>query len=305
MDRAGRGVILRPASLPHVNRLLLLAFSLPSVLGAQALSIHSEFYRVDPFGKVIPADNGAPPREILSPAVARNGYASCRIVVTAPPATPFTLHIAQNPENTAKAGLYREIYAKVGETWIPDRLEPVESPFTGTVAHPDRPIPGQIVQSFWLDIQVPAQAPPVRFRLEVQLNLGDGWVIYPMEIRVQQAAYPPLADSKTGVAPLEAPADSTALGVLREYLCGTPTPGRTENGVTVRQMIRRNALQDAALARMLEPSRTKQILQQSMVWTAGFVDLTPAAWCKAAKRPDGAGSEWYLKVRGSLLAPRK
>lgn len=288
-----------------MNRLLLFAFSLPSVLAGQALSIHSEFYRVDPFGKMIPADNGASPREILSPAVARNGYTSYRIAVTAPPATPFTLHIAQNPENTVKAELYREIYTKVGEAWIPDRLEPVELPFTGTVAHPDRPIPGQIVQSFWLDIRVPAQAPPVRFRLEVQLNVGDGWIIHPMEIRVQQAAYPALADSKTGVAPLEASADSTALGVLREHLCGAPTAGRPENGVTVRQMIRRNALQDAALARMLEPSRTKQILQQSMVWAAGFADLTPAAWCKIGKRPEGAGSEWYLKVRGSLLAPQK
>lgn len=288
-----------------MKSLPLLTLAVPAALAAQSLSVHSEFYRVDPLGVAVPQDNVTAPREILSPAVARNGYASFRVVVAAPPSTPFTLHIAQNPENTAQAVLYREIYTKVGETWIPDRVEPVRLPYTGTVALPDRPIPGQTVQSFWLDVNVPAKAPPVRFRLEVQLNMGDAWVISPLEVRVQQASYPALGEMKSGVAPIDAPADATADAVLHEYLCAAPVPGKSENEVTVRQMIRRNAVQDVALARSLEPSRTRQILQQSIVWAAGFTNLTPAAWCKAWKRPEGAGAEWYLKVRGYLLSGKK
>jgi hypothetical protein len=288
-----------------VSRLfLLLALSLTSLLDAQSLRVYSEFYRIDPFGKPIPADSGPEPREIISPAVARNGFTSFRIVVTAPPAIPFTLHIAQNPDNTAEIKLYREIYIKSGETWIPDRLEPVEVPYTGTVAQAVRTIPGQTVQSFWLDARLPATVPPTRFRLEAQLNINQEWIIYPMEVRVQQAVLPAPPESKTGLSPLESPSDSPALSVFREYLCGAPS-GKPEPDMSVRLFIRRNALQDAALARALEPSRTRQILHQTLIWSAGFPDLTPAAWCKAPKRPDGAGSEWYLKVRQYLLSGQR
>jgi hypothetical protein len=288
-----------------VIRALLLALAfLPGILPGQSITVYSEFYRVDPFGNVVPADDGAPPREILSPAAGRNGYSSYRIVVNAPPSTPFTLHIAQNPENTAQVELYREVYAKVGDNWIPDQLEKVDIPYTGTITRPDRPIPGQTVQSFWLDFRVPPSAPPVRFRLEAQLNVGDGWIIYPLEVRVQQTSYPTVSDVKSGLAPIDAPADATAAGVLRDYLCASPV-NKPEAGTTVRQLIRRNALQDAALARSLETPGNKQVTQQAILWSTGLRDQSPPVWCKAPKRPEGVNSEWYLKVRGYLLSGKR
>ena len=270
-------------------------------LAGQSLAVYSEFYRVDPFGRVVPADGGGPPREILSPAVGRNGYSSYRIVVTAPPAAPFTLHIAQNPEKTAQVDLYREIYTRVGESWIPDQLEKVETPYSGTVAHPARTIAGQTAQSFWLDVRITQGAAPARFRLEAQLSAGEGWIIYPLEIRVQPATYPSPSETKSGVAPVDAPADATAAGVFREYLCGGAT-NKPEAGLTGRQLIRRNAQQDAALARSREISGNQQIVRQALLWSAGLLDQSPGVWCKAPKRPDGANSEWYLKIRGYLLS---
>ena len=54
-----------------------LAFvSIAIVLPAQELYIRSEFQRVGADGKVIPQDKLERSREILSPALARNGFAS-------------------------------------------------------------------------------------------------------------------------------------------------------------------------------------------------------------------------------------
>ena len=55
------------------------------VLQAQSVDINPEFRRVDPFGAVVEADRGLVAREILSPALARNGFASFHIVVSVPP----------------------------------------------------------------------------------------------------------------------------------------------------------------------------------------------------------------------------
>ncbi len=283
-----------------MNRIILLGLVSPVLLAAQSLQVRSEFCRIDPFGKVIPVDSGSRPREILSPAVGRSAFTSYRLVVESDPEKPFTLHIAQNPEQTVRVALYREIYAKQGDGWIPDRLEPVALPFTGAVADPAHPIPGQTVQSFWLDLWVPAQTPPTRFRLEAQLNVGDQWIIYPLEVRVQQVVYPQPKEIKTGLTDWTLPSDSTALGVLREYLCGTVN-GRPDSDISIRSMIRRNALQDVALAAGLEASRTKTIQQQSMIWAAGLQDMSPGEWCKSPKRPPASNAEWYLRVRDYLI----
>ena len=72
---------------------LFLLLLLP--LAAQPLTVFSEFARIDATGKVTsPAD----PREILSPALARNAFSSFQIVVEltmleAPPAFERWTHI--------------------------------------------------------------------------------------------------------------------------------------------------------------------------------------------------------------------
>ena len=97
---------------------LFLLLLLP--LAAQPLTVFSEFARIDAAGKVTsPAD----PREILSPALARNAFSSFQIVVQPSDDAPWKLFIAQNPENAVQLTLYRE---------VGDRLIKEEQPATGT-----------------------------------------------------------------------------------------------------------------------------------------------------------------------------
>jgi len=63
-------------------------------LGA-ALSVYSEFAQID-----APACHcSGDPREILSPAVVRNGFTS---FVEAPAETKWWLFVGQNPENSSR-----------------------------------------------------------------------------------------------------------------------------------------------------------------------------------------------------------
>lgn len=65
--------------------------------GAQSLRVVSEFQRFGPFGEVLPVDHVEQPREILSPALARNAYTSFRIVVNIAAETPYFLYAQSNP----------------------------------------------------------------------------------------------------------------------------------------------------------------------------------------------------------------
>src|SRR5260370_42579381 len=62
-----------------VCALVSLAFS--SIVAAQPLSVYSEFARIDAKGNVTSPES---PREILSPALARNAFATFQVVVQAP-----------------------------------------------------------------------------------------------------------------------------------------------------------------------------------------------------------------------------
>jgi len=176
---------------------------------AQPLRVYSEFARIDAAGKVTaPAE----PREILSPAVVRNGFTSFQVVVDVPRGTPYQLYVAQNPENAVRVTLYRES----GE-----KLEPVEQPVSGTTA-----------QVFWMDLWTAADAPVQRIKVEPQLHVNNDWVIYPMEGRVTEAAVPEAKES---------------LGTMRSLVCGeTETIPADDNSTT--RFHFRNAQQDRALA---------------------------------------------------------
>src|SRR5688572_20717582 len=109
---------------------------------AQKLFVYSELTRIDPFGKVVPQDQGgAEPRHILSPGIPRNATSSLRVVVWLEKPGDYHLDIAQNPDNAVKAMLYREVHEKHGDTWIPDKLLPVTIPYNGKAA--DFSITGQ------------------------------------------------------------------------------------------------------------------------------------------------------------------
>ena len=135
---------------------------------SQSLRVYSEFAQIDSAGRVMaPAE----PREILSPAIARNAFSSFQVVVDVPRGTPYQLYVAQNPENAVEVTLYRE---------NGDKLERVE-----------QPVSGNTTQVFWMDLWTARDAPVQRIKVEPQLHVNNDWVIYPMEARVMSATIPP------------------------------------------------------------------------------------------------------------------
>jgi hypothetical protein len=140
-------------------------------LVGQSLQVYSEFVRFDATGAVTTPGE---PREILSPALVRNGFTSFQIVVRVEPGTPYTLVVGQNPEDAVKISLYRE---------SADKLEHVDLPYSGAQT-----------QIFWLDVWTDANAPVRRIKLEPQIYSKGDWFVYPMEARVMEATVPVSAE---------------------------------------------------------------------------------------------------------------
>lgn len=260
--------------------LLLLAVS----VYAQSVQIYSEFRRATKSGEIFAQDQGGKPREILSPGLVRNAWHSFRIVITMPAGQWYALHIAQNPEEVARVNLYRE---KNGDELEPVKL-PVQAKGDGTY------------ESFWLDVFLPPLAELKRFRLEAQMHDGTGWIIVPMEVRPLAGILPEVKVTDAALPAIQEPADATSLATLRGYVCGDE-PKPMPSARNVRSLQRRNALQDAAIARLLEKSRSKEEVTLAIVQAAGGKDVS--TWCAAA-RPEAAktyGPEWYLRVRDYLF----
>jgi len=277
--------------LTHRGLIFLL---LAGPVHAQSLRVLSEFQRVDPFGEVVAADRTPHPREILSPGVVRNAFASFRIAATVPEREPFFVYIQTNPPDIFEISLYEELYSKTGAGWIPDALERVKLPAFNTLPYLPLPIAGQNTVSYWLDVWVPAQTLVGRVRLEVLLKIGRGWVIYPMEVRVLAAVAPSVAEHRAALPPLEAPADAAVNGPWRKFLCNAREPGRAER-LSVRRLIHRNAAQDLALARA---GRSQNDLRAELARRAGVEDLK--RWCRSPIAIGAQESEWFLPVRDWL-----
>src|SRR5262249_14945613 len=133
--------------------------SLAVTLPAQELFVRSEFQRIGADGKVIPQDKLERPREILSPALVRNGFASYMLTANVPGGIDFSLDVGQNPENSVRVVLYRQHYNPNG---IPDRLEKVNLPVNGRTTKEEN-------MTFWMDLYVANDAPVRRLKVEVQL----------------------------------------------------------------------------------------------------------------------------------------
>ena len=260
---------------------------------AQSLRVLSEFQRVDPFGDVVAVDRTASPREILSPALARNAFASFHIAVSVPEREPYFVFVQTNPANIFDITLYEELYVKTSAGWIPDALEPSKLPAFGTLPYLPLPIPGQNTVSYWLDLWVPAATPVERVRVEVLLKVGQGWVVYPMEARVTPAVAPSMVLSSAALPPAAVRADASVTGPFRNFVCGTRESSRSEK-LSVRQLIRRNAVQDLALARSLEAAHQPD-LRSGLLKRLGLDSR--AAFCKSSFSPDSLGPEWFLRVR--------
>jgi hypothetical protein len=192
-----------------VKAAILLALMAGAPVWTQPLSVYSELARIDGSGKVIAPDS---PREILSPALVRNGFTSFQVVVQVPAETKWWLFVGQNPENSVKVTLYRER----GE--LP---EPVELPYASSGT-----------QVLWMDVWTAGNALVQRIKVEPELKINpekknDDWVIYPIEGRVMEARVP------------DGPAPTTS---MHAYLCGAPESGPPLEGPRLR-----NSEQDVKL----------------------------------------------------------
>ncbi|HYP15434.1 MAG TPA: hypothetical protein VEQ63_16010 [Bryobacteraceae bacterium] len=270
---------------------MLVALCTP--LLANKLYVYSELTRIDPFGKVVPQDKGsADPRTILSPGFPRNGTSSLRLVVELDKPGVFQIDIAQNPENAVKPMLYKEVFEKVGEGWVPDRLLPVPIPYEGSET--DFGIPGQSVVTFWLDLTVPRDAPVDRVKIEPQMWVPaiQDWVIYPMEVRILEPRVPAPKETWAALPPVSEPADAALLGPLRGALCGIKEPeGKAE--LTARAYVRRNATYQLAIAGTADFMRTA-------LTKAPGIGINPQGLCAATPERSPLGPEWFLRFRDTV-----
>jgi hypothetical protein len=258
-------------------------------LPAQELYVRSEFQRVGPDGKVIQTDKVERPREILSPAFARNGFASYMLTANIPAGIEYSLEIGQNPEDTARVVLYRQHYLPNG---VPDQLEKVALPVNGKTTKEEN-------LTFWLDLWIGNDAPVRRFKIEAQLWVGDRWVLYPMEARIVEARVPPFQPKFWGMPAPEARADAAMISPWRDHLCRPLKSEFQPKDTTIRLLQQRNIQQDVALAKKLG----RDGVIKAFVY-AGIPPETalPDAWCAAP--PDQwrtpLSTEWYLKLRDHL-----
>lgn len=277
-----------------VGLVLWAAAALPVQANGVVVETYSEFQRIDTAGDVAAVDQAEFPREILSPAAVRNGHLSIRVVVKAPAGEGFHVYLAQNPGDTAKVTLYREVTADGG--LIRDRLERVDAPYTHV------PVPGQPnVLSLLIDSYIPAKAPADRFRLEAQISHKGVWHIVPFEVRVFPVTIPSIATPPARGMSRVRRADSVAVAALRAAYC---QGAGGENGApdidTVGGVIARNVWQDVALAKLLEPKLGRDFLLGQAAAAAGLKD--GATFCASTPRPPKElGAEWYLKVRDFLI----
>lgn len=238
---------------------------------------------------MVAQDRAWKPREILSPAVVRNGFASFHVAVTIPPKESYFLYVVPNPVTACRVSLYKEHFVKTKSGWIPDRLTEIERlPDFGVMPDPDDGVEGQTTRVYLVDLWLPPNADVARFRLEVQLKVAD-WTVRPMELRVMPARVPDLPAGPDGPLPdIEWGADAAAAAVLSRYLSGAPLT-MPPPGLTARAMFRRNAIQDVALA-----ADRRALAQRAL-------DLFRVNTMFA---PRVLGAEWWLRVRDWLFTPK-
>jgi hypothetical protein len=203
---------------------LTLLVSLP----AQPLRVFSEFVHFGPDGE---SSDPASPREILSPAMARNNFATYQIRVKAGPGPGTILYVGQNPENSFQVTLYREK--------------------AGVLSLVSQPVEIQGTEIIWMDVWVKRDTPTVRIKLEPELFINQDWVIYPMEVRVAEATVP------DGPRPY---GTASPMAVMRSFTCGTKQEPQRDSGPISRASLSyRNALADVALAAQAPKSEVQKI----------------------------------------------
>ena len=232
--------------------------------------------RVDPFGR----DCGAGPRrQAARDPLARGGAQRLRLVPyrgDRAAGTNYFLYIVTNAGRTPAA--WRSTRnTSPRPTRAGSRTRSSPSPTCRISARcPIWPpkFAGQTTRVYLLDIWIPPEARPPGFRLEVQLKTGD-WTVWPIEVRVLPVTVPAVKGDATRPLPGDRQsADQAARAPVEDYFEGVRESHEIDAD-TVRAVIRRNAIQDMALAAKLDRDALKKLWQ--------------------APHPDGA--EWYLRIR--------
>ena len=272
---------------------LLFLVGASALARAQEIRLYSEFERFDPFGQPVASDRDESPREILSPAMARNGHLSLHVVITGPAGSNYLLYTGSNPPDIVQVKLYREYFTRCDEGYCPDGLEQQSTPTFGAIPEyrPDVARPAldkQTTRCYLLDIYAPPGTPPRRVRVEALLKTGI-WQVAPLEVRIMSPIVPDSGASRIiaeDVAPVESPSSATARMQLLRYLANEPAE-MPPAIFRVRDVIQRNAAEDMLVARSLQDNGS-----------APFPELNLLAWFPFARL--GTGAEWYLRVRDFL-----
>lgn len=181
--------------------LLILFLFVSNVFGAAnpRLEALPEFLRSDPFGSIVAPDAAGVPvagafRKKITLAAARGGYVSFQLVVAVPrdSAYELTVNLASS-ENRLQTDLFREWFHFVEseKSYYPDALVPVKMPYASRLPEPDNRIPNQAIQAFWVDVWIPAAAPPGRVTGTAVLRVGRAERKLPIEIEVLPTGIPP------------------------------------------------------------------------------------------------------------------
>ena len=87
-----------------------------------------------------------------------------------------------------------------------------------------------------------------RIKVDPQFWIEEHWLTYPMEVRVVAAQVEgSLPIPGEPIAPINFPVDASAQRVWRRKYCSISETNSRKNALTVRDLVERNARQDAAL----------------------------------------------------------
>lgn len=172
-----------------MRRSLFLLFSmLLTKSSAQELFVFSELPLVpSKSAQQLGCDSIESMRDIapLSPAVEQGGGFTLVLAVTDQPGKPFVLDTGQYPAGLFPLRLHRFL----------DGSEDTTSPVTVPIQFQGRIPESRKCAFFLLEVEVPANAPVGRMKLEPAVwfpNLGgeNFWIRYPMEVRVVPPTHP-------------------------------------------------------------------------------------------------------------------
>jgi hypothetical protein len=250
------------------------------------LRIYSEFERLNAAGDLIDNTPGRTPQEIISPGVARNSFTSFHVAVTARPGILYWFAVQSNPPNVFGIKVYKESASSPSSVLDELHEEAKPSYFLGQMSANGRDV-------YLLDIWTPPDARVRTVRFEVLVKEAY-WVVAPMEIRIQAARVPELNLSLCCDS-LPAPDQPSDVFAWEALLMGF-TGARQSfivSPATVRSVIHRNSIQDAALIGALRPTEQKMLMERALadlmgIYTSGLIRFM-------------SGGDAYLTMRRLVL----